>query len=202
MPQKQLLIDSLLEIRFKNMVKKSILLLFFIMLLFNVYAEIGEQSTKKTDKILELDAKIPDKFKQVLSGEYTLVQINLQFFEVFKLKDVYIVYTVKSLKGDIVTIISETFAAQTRVSSVKDIFINPAVKAGNYLIDVKVVYGGVEANASDYFEVVEKHSEQPMPTFKTLLILGVILLIILVFSFVIYKEIKKTGERLFQKPKV
>ncbi|MDP3027770.1 MAG: hypothetical protein Q8N63_08760 [Nanoarchaeota archaeon] len=169
--------------------KIFLLIIIIIVFLNGIFIKTGNV-IKETDEVLKLNVNIHNKFEQILPGKEILAEIKLQFFEIpSELKDVYVTYEVKDLEGRIITKKSETFAIQTKASSIIEIFIPSDTEVGDYLLYVKTNYNGVEAEATDSFEVVENQFEQTMST-SNKLILIIFLLIILILSFYSAYKIK------------
>lgn len=173
---------------------KLFVLIFLTIILLNTYAE-SEQFTEETNNMLKLDVKIHDEYKQILSGEKILLEINLQRLKDFEQKDVYVIYMIKDLGGNIITTESETFAILTKTSVVKNIFTPASIKAGNYLLYVKASYNDVEVDDSDSFEIIK---EYPRGLFfnRLILVFGIVLLVLLVYYYISYKRFKSLTKKL------
>lgn len=178
----------------KNSTKLFLLLIILLIIVFltGSFIKTG-RVIKEKDELLKLDVNIHNKFKQISPGKEILAEIKLQFFgNLSELKDVYVIYVIKDLEGNIIAEKSETFGFWTKASNIVEIYIPSDAKEGNYLLYVHANYNGIETEATDSFEVIGNQLEQAMPASnKIILILIILLLIILILSFYFAYKIKK-----------
>lgn len=184
----------------------SIILLVGIVYLSINLEILGKITSKENGELFLLNVEIPSGFKQVLPRESVFVEIELQRFHNFNLTDILVSYSIEDMDGNIREAGSESFAIQTRASSVGRVYIFSDTKVGNYILHVKASYDETEAEAIDFFEVVDQKEilmspKQQLDLNSIMIVLGILLFIFLIWRMKKFKtknhkrKVRRLGEK-------
>lgn len=140
---------------------------------------------------LYLNSSILSRYKTISAGEVILVntEIILSREETETPVDIAIEYAIYDSKGSFLYKIKETKSLFLRMTTVKEVEIPLNAEKGSYSLVVKADYKDVTATSSDEFEIIE--GPIYIPRFYTYIIIGIILLILLIFTFSLYYQYRK-----------
>lgn len=114
---------------------------------------ILEKTKAISDALFDIILTIPEKSKEIISGEDLLVSIELINFGGPGETDVSINYIITNSEGDIVLIEHEKRIVETQASFLKEIDL-PDVMYGDYKLFVELLYSNTSAIATEEFKVI------------------------------------------------
>ncbi|MEK6840776.1 MAG: hypothetical protein AABX79_02375 [Nanoarchaeota archaeon] len=157
-------------------------------------------AVNENDLIVSLD--IPPDQEKVDPGENLLLEVNIRKpIDGDSLSIINLEYSIKDLEGNMISSKKEIGAIAIKESEVTSLLVPTGTKPGVYVASVTVGYGGNTYVASKTFEVIGSKIDirNIIKTFevigskydlKTILYSLIILLVLLILSYVIYR---KTG---------
>ncbi len=158
----------------------AIFLLSLIIFLFGNIVSAQEEFSRPAQLV---DISIHLEYDKVRTGENQIVTTKIINMGLKEAEDVLIIYTLwDRAEENKISEYSESVAVQTSLSNVKQIYIPEGLPSGDYVINVKVEYGGKPASASASFVV--KNSKSFFS--YEIIIIGIGIFISLALLYLIY----------------
>jgi len=115
-------------------------------------AKIIPLEREATGALFDIILLVPEKYREVKSGEELLLSVELFNFGGPGETTVYISYIITNSQGDVVLIEHEERTVETQDSFLKEIQL-PEVKYGTYKVFIEMLYSNTSAVATSEFRV-------------------------------------------------
>ena len=156
----------------------------------NMIIEIVSKSA-----LFDIEIIFPTQFEEIYAGDEIVFITKLTNLGEFKKADVVLTYMIKDFEGNTFVLETDSFAVETQASHPKTLRVPDNLPSGDYLVYVRLDYGGFTASASHQFKVKPLFSLD-FGTLEIVLIIAIIAVMILLIFF--YFRSKRRLKREFE----
>ena len=156
----------------------------------NMIIEIVSKSA-----LFDIEIIFPTQFEEIYAGDEIVFITKLTNLGEFKKADVVLTYMIKDFEGNTFVLETDSFAVETQASHPKTLRVPDNLPSGDYLVYVRLDYGGFTASASHQFKVKPLFSLD-FGTLEIVLIIAIIAVMILLILF--YFRSKRRLKREFE----
>ncbi len=140
--------------------------------------------------LFDVDVEVLPDSKTIFPGQELSLEVNLFNIRGFGRVDVEVEYSIKDLKGNAAVTEHETLAVETQAKFTRSLLVPSDLAPGSYVAFAQVTYADSIGVSSDLFEVNAKTLKLyaiKLSNYKTLLLIGIIVSIVIASIFSAYK---------------
>ena len=134
--------------------------------------------------LFDVEVTIDNEHLEILSGTILPVEVNLFNLGATKRIDANVEIMIKNLKGEEIISKSRTIAVKTQMSYIENLQISKNIISGEYIVYVKVTYGGNIASAITKFNVNKKSFLEKESTKIIVIILEIITILFSMYELI------------------